>query len=326
MIDIVTGARISTSLLEDSPFLTRNPAAYAAWKTWKMKSYPSDPEQFLVTIADPYKLASSEYTDCMKWLIKTNSVLYRFKNQALVQDKDAIRTLGEQFGLIRLDGNLCADDDSITSLTVMPEGTRHEGYIPYTNRAINWHTDGYYNSPDHRIQAMLLHCVQDAEAGGENNILDPEILYILLRDENPEFIDALMQDDAMTIPANIENGVEIRAAQSGAVFSVDTSTGNLHTRYTARKRNIIWKDDPVTQDAVAFIEDLFSGHSDYIYQFRMSPGEGIISNNALHTRTAFTDSAMKKRLIFRARYYDRIRGTDFKDIFDTGVTSHAVVK
>jgi hypothetical protein len=33
---------------------------------------------------------------------------------------------------------------------------------------------------------------------------------------------------------------------------------------------------------------------------------GLISNNVLHTRTPFTDSPRHQRLIYRARYYQRV--------------------
>jgi len=36
---------------------------------------------------------------------------------------------------------------------------------------------------------------------------------------------------------------------------------------------------------------------------------GVICNNVLHTRSAFRDDPAHPRLLYRARYYDRIRGT-----------------
>jgi hypothetical protein len=33
---------------------------------------------------------------------------------------------------------------------------------------------------------------------------------------------------------------------------------------------------------------------------------GLVSNNVLHTRTPFTDSDRHRRLIYRARYYQRV--------------------
>ena len=36
---------------------------------------------------------------------------------------------------------------------------------------------------------------------------------------------------------------------------------------------------------------------------------GLVCNNVLHDREAFTDSAQRKRLIYRARYFERVSGT-----------------
>jgi alpha-ketoglutarate-dependent taurine dioxygenase len=225
--------------------------------------------------------------------------------------KDDLRQFCSQFGLQRMDHNLCADEDGISALHVVPKGTRQE-YIPYSNHPINWHTDGYYNTHEHKIRAMVLHCVRPAWQGGDNALLDYEMVYMLIRDTNADFIDALMQDDVMCIPANVQNGKEIRPAQSGPVFSVDPLTANLHMRYTARTRSIEWKKDTITQRAVQCLEEVLRTANDYIFQMKLQPGQGVISNNVLHTRTAFTDGEQvaQQRMIFRARFYDRITNTD----------------
>ena len=92
-----------------------------------------------------------------------------------------------------------------------PRTTNVAGTSPYTNRPLSWHTDGYYNAPEDRIRSFILHCCRNAERGGESALLDPEIAYIRLRDENPRFIAALMHDEAMTIPANHEADGSVRA-------------------------------------------------------------------------------------------------------------------
>jgi alpha-ketoglutarate-dependent taurine dioxygenase len=215
-----------------------------------------------------------------------------------------------QFCLERLDMNLRADEDSITSLRVVPESTGTQ-YIPYTSRSLNWHTDGYYNTLDQQVHGVIMHCVQDAASGGKNRLLDPEIAYMLLRDANPGYIRALMQPDAMTIPPNVEAGNQIREARSGPVFMVEKYGGSLHMRYTARTRSIVWKDDRDTRMAVGFLADLLAGDSPCILSYRLRAGQGIICNNVLHTRSAFSDDAAsgQVRLLYRARYHDRIRGT-----------------
>jgi hypothetical protein len=298
-----------------NPFLPGDEAAYQAWREQKLQDYPTEVSSLLVGIADPGDVSEAEYRAVVRLCGKTNMTLYDL-GRTCVADKAAVRALGRRFGLAHLDSNLYADEDSITSLQVTA-ARRQRDYIPYTNRRLNWHTDGYYNAPQQRIRGILMHCVADAWRGGENQFLDHEIAYILLRDENPRYIAALMQPDAMTIPPNVEGGVEIRGAETGPVFSVEIGTGNLHMRYSARMRNIHWKDDPDTQAAVLFLQDLWANGCPYMYQYRLVPGQGVICNNVLHSRAAFEDSptAGQMRLLYRARYYDRVSGTDLGDIF-----------
>jgi hypothetical protein len=222
-------------------------------------------------------------------------------------DKAIPSSLATRFGLTHLDSNLLADDDGLTSITVNPEGD-HPKYIPYTNRPINWHCDGYYNTGARQIRGMLLHCVQPAAEGGENQLLDQEIAYLLLRDENPEHIRALMADDVMTIPPGKDGEGGERGASVGPVFSIHPDTGALHMRYTARKRNIEWKDDEATAAALTALDRILDGENHpYIFRARLASGMGLLCNNVLHTRDGFTDHPdAPQRLLYRARYFDRI--------------------
>jgi hypothetical protein len=216
--------------------------------------------------------------------------------------------MGRQFGLERLDANLMSDEDDITTLTVAENGEKKGEFIPYTDRPIRWHTDGYYNRPERQILGMMLHCAAPAHEGGANALLDHEILYLLLRDENPEHIRALMQEDAMSIPPRMdENGIA-RAEETGPVFST-LPGGQLHMRYTARTRSIAWKQDTATQAAVAAIEKLLNQDLPWKFQHRMQAGMGLLCNNVLHDRTGFIDTPEHKRIMYRARYYDRISQT-----------------
>ena len=279
--------------------------AYQAWRERKLSDHPRTAQELMVAVNDGFQVSRDEMEAMQRCLQRANMVIYRLNN-ADGEDKALIRQLGRQFGLQRLDDNLCSDGDSITSLRVVEK--RQEGeYIPYTNKRLNWHTDGYYNAPDRQVRGVILHCVQPAAEGGENALMDHEIAYIQLRDENPEFIRALMAEDAMTVPANIQNGREIRPQHSGPVFSVD-ARGHLHMRYSARARNIVWKADSTTQAAAECLLNLFQQDSAYIFRHRMKPGEGVMSNNVLHCRTGFSDSpdGGPARLLLRARYYDRV--------------------
>jgi alpha-ketoglutarate-dependent taurine dioxygenase len=77
-------------------------------------------------------------------------------------------------------------------------------------------------------------------------------------------------------------------------------------RYTARTRSIVWKADAITQVAVKALADILAS-SEYILTARLRPGMGLICNNVLHTRSGFSDSPDHRRLLYRGRYYDRLR-------------------
>jgi alpha-ketoglutarate-dependent taurine dioxygenase len=290
-----------------SPFALANEAGYRRWREAKLAGYPDGVAELMVSIRDPEALTEAEGAAIRDRVRRANMVIYVLESRD-VASKASIRALGAQLGLERLDSNLCADEDSITSLRVMPGGP-HAGYIPYSNRALNWHTDGYYNPPGQQIRAILMHCVSPAAEGGENALLDHEMVYLQMRDDDPELVSALMAPDVMTIPPNSEGGEEIRGEQSGPVFSIDPVSGDLHMRYTARKRNIRWKDDARSRAAVAYLERLLSGDSAPIFNHRLEPGQGVLCNNVLHNRSAFRDTPGQERLHYRARYYDRIAGT-----------------
>ena len=288
-----------------NPFNLENNTSYHAWREHKLENYPENIEDLIIEIKNPKKLSNTEYTAIQQLLVKTNMVIYA-SNTGSDTDKTIPVKLGEQFGLTELDNNMGADD-GITSLKVVTTQS-HAGYIPYTNKAIHWHTDGYYNDLNNQISSLLLHCVSPAENGGQNSLLDHEIAYIHLRDSNPDYIAALMRNDVMSIPPNIENGKEIRPLRSGPVFSIMLD-GNLHMRYTARTRSIEWKKDFITQAAVKELNEFTNSKSKHIYRATLQSGQGLISNNVLHDRSSFKESFSNKRLIYRLRYYQRIANT-----------------
>lgn len=281
-------------------------SGYRKWRDSKRRAYDLGLHKKLISLSSS-SVSDSELDTIVSHCDQFNYCLYQLAEPSN-GSKAFVRNTGVALGLERLDGNLCSDEDNISSIQVRDTG-RHTGYIPYTDKKLTWHTDGYYNKQSQTINSMILHCVRPAESGGENLMLDHEMAYIQLRDENPDYVSAFMQSDVLTIPPNIENGKEIRAAQSGSVFSLDCISGRLHMRYSARTRNIVWKSDSVTGEALACMSELLNTNNPYVIAYRLQAGEGIIANNVLHNRTAFIDADLpeQKRLLYRARCYDRVR-------------------
>ncbi len=301
----------------DSPFHPDNDLAYRTWRDAKLDGYPARGEELVVEVKDPNRLNDAEHDALWQRIAKTNMAIYA-SGLGEAEDKPAVQALSAQFGLTRLDTNWLSDEDGISSLTPRDEDSsdpanrpagqdpgKRGDYIPYTHHRIRWHTDGYYNPPARRIWAMTLHCVRQAAVGGANDLYDHELAYIALRDTDPAHIRALMAEDAMTVPARVDEQGTARPDETGPALMVDE--GRLHLRYTARTRSIQWKEDAATEAALTALENLLAAQPFGAYTLKMQPGMGLICNNVLHTRGGFNDTSEHRRLLYRARFHDHLR-------------------
>lgn len=285
-----------------SPFDLDDERSYRAWRAFKVDSAPGAADALVVEVHDPGALTRAELDALRERCARFNMAVYRSRPGA--PDPALPRALGRQLGLQRLDANWLADEDGISPITVRAGAGPAGAYIPYTDRAIQWHTDGYYHPAERRIRGMILHGVRPAAQGGANRLLDHELAYIALRDLDPAHVHALGAADAMTIPARTDEQGVARPEQSGPVFSTDAD-GHLHMRYTARTRSIAWKADAATQAAVAALRGVLAT-SPFVLQLRLEAGMGLVCNNVLHDRAAFVDDPQQPRLLYRARFLDRV--------------------
>lgn len=286
-----------------------NPSAYMAWRDAKLAGYPRSAGDIRVSIADLAAPTDAERAAVIDRCRRCGMAIYETSAPLSAEAARAdLRRFAATFGLGDIEDHRSAGSDGIVAIEVTAQDGKR-GFIPYTNKPLNWHTDGYYNGPGEAIRAMILHCVRPASAGGENALLDPEILYIRLRDHSPALAAAMMHPEAMTIPESVEEDGTTRPVSTGPVFAFDAG-GKLTTRYTARARNVIWRDDDDTRAAVAFIDRLLAKEQEpLIIKYTLAAGEGLISNNILHTRTGFENAAGAERLLLRGRYAKRISGT-----------------
>ena len=306
----MTEMLIKNSPLESTPWL--DPASeelYEAWKNQKKKIFEN------VNAAPPVAVESLQ--NCSRESVielKARCAAINFGVYEIAPDGKSPEETGKAllefaalFGLRLKEEHRSGGEDGVVALTPTSEKSK-KGYIPYTPRALNWHTDGYYNLQETPIKGFILHCHTQALNGGVNEIMDPEIAYMRLRDTDPAMLAAFFHPEAMTIPENVEPNGKVRPASVGPVFFTDNKTGRLQMRYTARTRSIEWRDDPATLEAADWMRNWLNGDDEYKIRTRLKAGQGVLNNNVLHNRTGFEDDPEegKRRVMLRVRFHDRI--------------------
>ncbi len=283
-------------------FILHHGPGYRAWRAAKLRAHDAAAAVSPVEIRDPARLSPGELCRLRDALARDNLVFYACAGRVGGAE---LRSLGRQLGLQRLDYHLCADPSGVATIT--DGGAQAAGeFIPYTPRALNWHTDGYYQPAERCVRAFMLHCVAKAQQGGANRFFDHELAYIALRDREPRWIEALSQRDVLTIPGHAVAPDAARPAVAGAVFSV-CDDGGLHMRYTARKRHVVWKDQSAVLEAIAFLHELLDDPSGFALRYTLQPGEGVVCANVLHSREAYHDDMpLRRRTLLRARYRDSL--------------------
>ncbi len=284
-----------------------NAAAYAAWRRSKLAVSPRAGTMPVLKVVDLSQPTESEKTAILQQISESNFAIYQAEHFSADEAEVGaeLRRFTDAFGLRIAEAHRSAGNNGVVALRVsMAEHQR--GFIPYSRKAMNWHTDGYYNSEADTIRAFVLHCVRQADIGGQSQAIDNEIAYIRLRDAAPEAVALLMDPEAMTIPESPEADGSVRPVSIGPVFFIED--GKLIMRYTARTRSISWKNE-ATRNAAALLQELLEAERDYLHTLTLQPGQGILNNNTLHNRTAFDASAetgTSQRMLYRVRFNNRL--------------------
>ena len=281
---------------------------YELWREKKLSDRARASQNKIVVLDNFPNLHPSDASQILTQCDAHNFAIYQVNETNSEKGlRPSLIAFCRSLGLKRTENNRSQASDGIVSIQVEKQAIG-SGYIPYSDKSLSWHSDGYYNAPSKRIMGMVLHCVRDAIEGGINEFLDHEIAYIRLRDANPAYVTALMHNEAMTIPENTDQRSDYRAPSIGPVFFWDENSGRLQMRYSARSRNIIWRDDAVTTKARAMLNEIMADDP-MIVRHKLRPRQGIISNNILHNRTQFTnrdDQSSSSRLLYRIRYLDAV--------------------
>ena len=137
-----------------------------------------------------------------------------------------------------------------------------------------------------------------------------EIAYLRLRDRDPGALSLLMHPQAMTIPESVEDNGRVRPGNLGPVFHIVSGGPSkaLAMRYSARKKFISFRD-AATRAAADLLLDLIESEP-LTRRVRLEAGQGLICNNVLHDRSAFTDRANSARRLYRIRFHGRVGAVD----------------
>ena len=272
---------------------TAKSAEFLRWAEEKERDIPHNIDGIIVNIHDINNVKISEIAKIKETINKCNSCIYSSKI-ALKSNTNLLKFV-ESVGMRTYDRN---NIESNEISTITPLESNKINYIPYTDKSLNWHTDGYYDKKS--IFSWLLHCVHPATHGGENYLLDHELAlreYVLRYDD----VNNLMSEDALTIPESKDTS---RSEISTYIFSIKNQYKKLHMRFSMRKDNI--GTSPKAGDAVTKLKEIIENDcAKYSLTYKLQKNEGIITNNILHGRRAFKDDKVKRKLL-RIRSYERL--------------------
>ncbi len=279
-------------------FDLRSAEDYPRWRDEKLTAYPVNVGELVVELRDMTAMSPAEKNRILETVERANMCVYTAGAAEL--GMDSLLALGKQLGVSRTDkSSRHAQSDELTDSGILKRA------IPFSTRHCNWHTDATYYGSDSTIQALFLLCKRPAVEGGGNKVLDHEVLYIHLRDKDPGALEVLMNKDCFNY-RNPATG-EIDRHRGGKVFWTNAD-GHLCHRFSFRKTDMAWSEESDVVAARQVLESLISEELAHVIEGRLESGMGLISNNVLHTRERLVDSddAASKRLLFRARFYDRV--------------------
>ena len=267
---------------------------FIKWSAKKDLDIPSNINDLKVSLCDINHVSKAEILKIKEKLIKYNCCIY--VSDTDLDGNSKIMKFARSLGMRTFDSHNI-DDSSISTITA-DKTENNMGYIPYTDKGLNWHTDGYYDTKP--IFSWILHCIEPALSGGENFLLDHELAireYVLKHDD----IMCLMSNETFSIPTD---EVAKRGITSNYICDMNNEYKKLHMNFSMRKENIIYNKD--SKSAMSkLIKIIKEDCKKYHLTYKLSKSEGIVSNNILHGRNAFKDGLVMRKIL-RIRSHERL--------------------
>ena len=277
--------------------LTNTAEDYKRWKDNKLATFTKNLDELTVQITSPNAISKPEKSMVIS-LLENHNIVFFHIDRIKQTNKSTIKNFASQIGLSNYELDSQSDEDGLTEIKDIKTTEKLSEYVPYTTKELNWHTDGYYTDQKNSVLSWLLFCKTSAESGGINKYLDHEIAYILFNNISKRLED-LMLDDACCIP---ENSITNRKEVFNPVFMFKNK--KLHMKFSMRKKNIIWNNNSLK--AIDVLKSIIKDSSQYHITKKLDAGMGVITNNVIHMRTAFTNSKNKNRLLYRLRSKKRV--------------------
>ena len=267
---------------------------FKQWALEKEDNIPLNIDDLIVKIHDINHATLAEIYNIKDKIKRFNCCIY--------QSKVGLNTQADLINFAQCIGMETYDTNNIhnspISLIMSLESNNALNYIPYTNKKLNWHTDGYYDEKP--IFSWLLHCEEPAYSGGENYLLD-HVLAIreyIIKYDNLESLSSL---DAFTIPGNTRAN---RGETKGYICDNDNEYKKFHMKFSMREKNM--KLNEQSKTAIMRMKKIIKEDcKKYCLTYKLSKNEGIVSNNILHGRNSFEDGKAMRKL-YRIRSYERI--------------------
>lgn len=225
-------------------------------------------------------LSPGEEGDIIRAFNCHKCVVVNLKDRA-EDPKEELRALRRIFGThIAHDRG---DEHGIAPITPMPGLSE---YLGTSNKQHNLHTDGTFN-PVAPMTAILL-CLRPAQSGGMSQIVQGRDAYRYLAREDPDGLNALFDEDAMTVTRAGKSATRPVFSRAGSLlrvaFRYDTVASIAVKPRAERAFNLLreYVMDPVN-----------------IREFRLEPNQMLILDNTavLHGRTEFPED--EPRMLYR---------------------------
>ena len=243
---------------------------FKQWALEKEDNIPLNIDDLIVKIHDINHATLAEISNIKDIIKRFNCCIYQ--SRVGLNAQADLMNFAQSIGMETYDTNNI--HNSPISLIMSLETKNTLNYIPYTNKKLNWHTDGYYDEKP--IFSWLLHCEEPAYSGGENYLLDHELAireYIIKYDN----LESLSSLDAFTIPGNTHAN---RGETNGYICDNDNEYKKFHMKFSMREKNM--KLNEQSKTAIMRMKKIIKEDcKKYCLTYKLSKNEGIVSNLSL---------------------------------------------